>query len=201
MAKAKEVIKEIKMPEIQLNTVVVEIIGKTPLLMDRFPESAMDEILAKQTGLSKSSKRKIRDTKLETKNAVHMTSSGKIGYPVAGFKRGMMESTSFVGDKFFSKKLVSGAVKIVNAEDGLIPITFKKQDVLQHNVGSNIKFTPQFHNWGCKLEIQYDANNISPTDIVTLINYAGFYVGVGSWRPKCRDGGSGEFGMYAVKTK
>jgi len=47
--------------------------------------------------------------------------------------------------------------------------------------------------------VQFDANNITAQDILTLANYAGFYVGVGAWRPKCKDGGSGNFGMYEVK--
>lgn len=201
MTKKKETNKiEILLEPIVVKKIKVTIKGKTPLLMDRFPESAQNSILAKQTGLSKSNKKKVRDTAEETKDAVHMTASGKVGFPIQGFKAGMMECTSFVGDKFFSKKLVAGSVKIVNGEDGLIPLKYKKQTVLRHNISHNIKFSPQFHDWSCELEILYDSNNISAQDILTLINYAGFYVGVGSWRPKCRDKGSGEFGTYEVKT-
>lgn len=193
--------KQVSLAQINVSTFNVEIGGKTPLLMDKFPDEAKKQILAKQTGASKGAKNKVRDVKKETLEAVHRTSTGKIGFPAAGFKRGMMECTSFVGDKFFSKKLVSGAVRIINAEDGLIPIKFKKQDVLEHNVGNVTKFTPQFHDWSCTLEIQYDANNISIQDVITLLNYAGFYNGIGSWRPKGKDGGSGEYGMYEVKQK
>lgn len=197
----KETKKEIGISPIKVGVIKVPIKGKTPLLMDRFPDAAKEQILAKQTGVSKGNKNKIRDIKQETLEAIHTTSTGKVGFPAAGFKRGMMECTSFVGDKFFSKKLVSGAVRIINGEDGLIPIKYKKQDVLEHNVGNVTKFTPQFHDWECELEIQYDENNISARDIITLCNYAGFYNGVGSWRPKGKDGGSGEYGMYEVQLK
>ena len=44
----------------------------------------------------------------------------------------MMECTAFLGDKMFSKKMVSGAVRITNAIDGLILIKSKKQDILKH---------------------------------------------------------------------
>lgn len=196
----KETKLEITIEPIKVKTLIVSLKGNTPLLMDRFPESAQEQILAKQTGLAKGNKKKTRDTAQEIKDAIHITSKGKIGYPVHGFKAGMVECTSFVGDKFFSKKLVSGAVKILNAEDGLIPLKYKKQDVLKHNIAHNIKFTPQFHGWSCELKIQYDSNNISASDIVTLLNYAGFYYGIGAWRPKCRDGGSGEYGTYGVKS-
>ena len=190
---------EVRVQQLNCDTITIPIVGKTPLLMDRMTEEVMEGILKKQTGVAKSGQKKIRDIKTEINKAVHTTSKGKVGFPAAGFKRGMIESATFVGDKFFSKKLISGGVRIINADEGLIPITYKKQDVLQHNIGSNVKFTPQFHGWGCDLVIQYDANNISAQDIVNLLNYAGFYIGVGAWRPKGRDGGSGEFGTFEVR--
>ncbi len=201
MEKTKEKKIEIVLQPINVGRVKVPIKGKTNLLMDKFPEESKRQILAKQSGVAKGNKKKIRDTKQETQEAIHITKSGKIGYPAFGFKKGMMECTAFVGDKAFSKKLVSGAVKIMNIEDGLIPIKFGKQTVLEHNIGPQTKFTPQFHDWSCELDIQYDQNNISAQDIITLLNYAGFYNGVGAWRPKGGGGGSGEYGMYEVVTK
>lgn len=197
----KEKKVEVVLQPINVGRINIKIKGNTPLLMDKFPEEVKKGILAKQAGVSKGNKKKVRDTKQEIQEAIHITSTGKIGYPAFGFKKGMMECTSFVGDKMFSKKLVSGAVKIMNVEDGLIPIKFEKQTVLEHNVGSNTKFSPTFHGWSCELNIHYDQNNISAQDIVTLLNYAGFYNGIGAWRPKGGGGGSGEYGMYEVIAK
>lgn len=188
----------VKLEPLNHKNLTIKIYGKTPLLMDKLPESVMEGIVKKQTGQAKGAKKKVRDLEQEKEDAVHKTSRGIIGFPVAGFKRGMMEVTSFVGDKFFSKKLVSGAVRIINGDDGLVPIKFKKQGILKHNIGSNVKYTPMFEEWSCELVMQYDANNISSQDIMTLLQHAGFYVGVGAWRPKCRDGGSGEYGMYDI---
>lgn len=190
---------EVRVQQLNCNTITVPIVGKTPLLMDRMSEETMENILKKQTGEAKSGSKKLRDLDKEVKLAIHKTSTGKVGFPAAGFKRGMIESASFVGDKFFSKKLVSGGVRILNGEEGLIPIKYSKMDVFQHNIGHNVKFSPQFHDWSCELVIQYDANNISAQDIVNLLNYAGMYIGVGSFRPHCSQGGSGEFGSYSVR--
>ena len=196
---AKETKVEIRLQPLNLATITVPIVGKTPLLMDRFPPEVMKGILDKQTGAAKGAKKKIRDIKDEIKQAIHKTSTGKIGFPASGFKKGMIEAASFLGDKFFSKKLVCGALRIINTEEGLIPIKFKKQDVLEHAIEHNMKFSPQFHDWTCELVIRYDANNISGSDIVTLINYAGMYSGIGAWRAKGKSGGSGEYGSYQVK--
>ena len=180
---------------ISLNRFKVRIVGKTPLLMDKMPDETKMSILAKQTGKSMSIKKQ-RNIEQETKNAVHITSTGEIGFPANGFKAGMIESTSFVGDMYFSKKLIRG-IKIMNTIDGLVPIKYKKQTVLEHTIGANTKYTPQFHEWSCELEILYDSNNVSAEDLVTLLNYAGFYYGIGIWSPRCKSGG--EFGMYEVE--
>ena len=186
--------QEVKIEAINIARVKIPLKGKTPLLIDRFPPDVKQGIIDKQTGKQKSGK-KVRDINNEVKEAIHYTPSGDVGFPAGGFKAGMVESTSFVGDKMFSKKLIRG-IKIINAENGLVPIKFGKQDILEHSVGSNTKFTPQFHDWTCDLLIEFDANNLSETDIVRLLNYAGFYYGIGIWSPRCRSGG--DYGMYEV---
>lgn len=180
---------------IRVASVEIKVIGKTPLLMDKFSDEVKKDILAKQTGIAKSIK-KSRDIDQEIKRAVHFLSNGKVGFPTEGFKKGMIEATSFVGDKFFSKKLVRG-IQFVNGS--MVEIKYKKQDVLEHTIKGITKFSPQFHEWSCELEILYDKNNISTQDIVTLLNYAGFYYGIGCWRPSCQSGGN--FGMYEVEFK
>ena len=195
LVKPQETETQIRIEAINIKKTKFSIKGKTTLLTDAMPEETLKAIQDKQTGKAKSGK-KVRDIDLEIKNAIHTLPDGTVGFPAAGFKAGMIEATSFVGDKMFSKKLIRG-IKIMNAVNGLIPIKFKKQDILIHNVGSNTKHTPQFHDWTCDLIIQYDANNVSDKDIAILINYAGFYSGVGIWSPRCKSGG--EFGMYELQ--
>lgn len=192
----KKEVKEvgIRVQQIDLTTVNFKITGTSPLLMDKFPEEVKKQIEEKQTGKSKA-KKQLRDIDKETISAIHKTTEGQIGYPSIGFKAGLIESTSFIGDKMFSKKLLRG-IQIVNAVEGLVPIEFKKQDVLSHSIQSNTKYSPQFHDWSCILQIQFDKNNISTEDIASLINYAGFYYGIGIWSPRCKSGGG--YGMYKL---
>lgn len=192
--KEKEV-KKVSVLQIKVVKATFPIIGKTPLLSDKMPMETLQAIQKKQTGEAKSNKKQARDIDLEIDNAIHYMADGSIGFPASGFKAGMIEATSFVGDKMFSKKLIKG-LQITNAVNGLVPVKFKKQDILQHNIGSNTKHTPQFHDWTCELEIKFDENNVSTSDIATLINYAGFYSGIGIWSPRCKSGGS--YGMYEL---
>jgi hypothetical protein len=170
-------------------------VGGDALLVDRFPPDVAEAIMKKQTGESKSGKKATRDIKKEIEDAKHRLPDGTVGFPAGAFKSGMIEATSFVGDKYFSKRLIKGVV-ITNAENGLLPIKAKKETVLQHQIGHNTKFSPQLHNWTAEIELEYDANNVGKQDLIRLLNYAGHYFGVGIWSPRAKCGGN--FGRYKV---
>jgi len=208
--KSMKKITEIKVQEncllrpLNLKDMTIDLECLSPLIEDRFPDEVLKEILDKQTGKTKTTK-KLRDLDKESTRAVHFTEGGEVGFPSYGFKKGMVECVPFVssgrGNGAITKKLVSGNVQIINGlpPNDLIPIKFKKQGILKHNIGNVTKHSPIFYDWSCKLVIQYDANNISSQDIATLLDQAGFKMGIGAWRPKGRDGGTGTFGRYRVK--
>lgn len=190
---------EIVVPKLNLGVLKIQIKGKTPLLMDRFPEDVREQILDKQVGKTRG-KKQLRNMDLEYEKAFHRLPNEEIGFPAQGFKSAMIESTSFVGSKDFSKKLLKG-IQIVNSEgNDLIPITYKKISKLKHYPkAGNTKISPMLEDWECELVIQYDQNNISPQDLVNLLNYAGFYYGIGIWSPRAKCGG--KYGMYEIKVK
>jgi len=190
---------EIIVPSLNLGVLKVKIKGKTPLLMDKFPESVREQILDKQVGITKG-KKQMRDMDWEFENAFHKISDKEIGFPAQGFKSAMIESTSFVGSRDFSKKLLKG-IQILNSEgNDLILIKYKKLSKLKHYPkAGNTKISPMLEDWECELVIQYDQNNLSPQDLVSLLNYAGFYYGIGIWSPRAKCGG--KYGMYEVKVK
>lgn len=195
----KEQQLEITVPKLNLGMLKVQIKGKTPLLMDKFPEDVREQILDKQTGKTQG-KKQIRNMDLEYEKSFHKLPNGNVGFPAQGFKSAMIESTSFVGSRDFSKKLLKG-IQIVNSEgNDLIPITHKKIGKLKHYPkAGNTKISPMLEDWECELVIQYDQNNISPQDLVNLLNYAGFYYGIGIWSPRAKCGG--KYGMYEIKVK
>ena len=204
--KAKKILKQVKetalpisVPRLKLALLKIGIKGTTPLLVDKFPETTRTEILEKQMGRTKG-KKQLRDLDIEFENAIHKIDKNKLGFPAQGFKSAMIESTSFVGSRDFSKKLLKG-VQIINSEgNDLIPIKFSKITKLTHYPkGGNTKISPMLEDWECELVIQYDTNNISPQDIVNLLNYSGFYYGLGMWSPRAKCGG--KYGMYEVKIK
>ena len=190
---------EIIVPKLNLGIIKIQIKGKTPLLMDRFPEEVRAQILDKQIGLTKG-KKQMRDMDWEFENAFHKLPNDKVGFPAQGFKSAMIESTSFVGSRDFSKKLLKGIQIMNSAGNDLIEIKHKKLSKLKHYPkAGNTKISPMLEDWECELVIQYDQNNLSPQDLVSLLNYAGFYYGIGIWSPRAKCGG--KYGMYEVKVK
>jgi len=87
---------KVSLPPINRKSFTVTIIGKTPLLMDKFPDEVKKQILDKQRGKSQVNK-KIRDIDHEIYNAIHYDVKGNVSFPIGGIKAGMIESTSFVG--------------------------------------------------------------------------------------------------------
>jgi len=56
-------------------------------------------------------------------------------------------------------------------------------------------FKAEYIEWEATLHILFDNNNISATDIINLLNIAGWYSGIGSRRPE-KNGGA--YGRYRV---
>jgi len=53
---------------------------------------------------------------------------------------------------------------------------------------------PMFVGWKCILPVQFDGNVINQEQIINLINYAGWHIGVGAWRPQ----NMGTYGRFEV---
>lgn len=52
-----------------------------------------------------------------------------------------------------------------------------------------------FHDWSVDLEVEYNKAQLSAEQIINILNWAGFHIGVGGFRKE----NSGNFGMFYVK--
>jgi hypothetical protein len=68
-----------------------------------------------------------------------------------------------------------------------------REDPVKIGMGtSDLRYRGEFFPWAARLQVRFNANVLSPAQILNLINTAGFAVGVGEWRPE-RGGQSGLF--------
>jgi len=182
-------------PQLLKEKIVVKIIGTTPLLMEK-----MDMDVVERYNLKKGKKMSEKDDKLEEEKydaKKHFTDDGKLGYPSTAFLKGMTEVAPYIDG--LDKKRVRGSIRIIG---DIIPIIFEEElkDVRWGKTSGISKaprkiIRPKFTNWSCELEIVYNSQNISAEQVVNLLNWSGFQMGIGGFRPEH----SGTFGQYEVK--
>jgi hypothetical protein len=185
----------INVPMLEKEHIKVKIIGTTPLLMEK-----MDMDVVERYNLKKGRKMSEKDDKLEEEKydaKKHFTDNGKLGYPSTAFLKGMTEVAPYIDG--LDKKRVRGSIRIIG---DIIPIQFKEElkDVRWGKTSGMSKaprkiIRPKFTEWSCELNIVYNAQNISAEQVVNLLNWAGFQMGIGGFRPEH----SGTFGQYEVK--
>jgi hypothetical protein len=68
-----------------------------------------------------------------------------------------------------------------------------REDMVKIAMGTaDLRYRGEFSDWHARLLVRYNANVLSESQILNLINVAGFAVGVGEWRPE-KDGMNGMF--------
>lgn len=189
--------KEVELQKLKKEQITVKIKGVTPLLIDK-----MDMNVVEAYNKKRAHKMTEKDTRLEeekVKDKLHFTDDGNIGFPAAGFAKGMIEVAPYIDG--LDKKLVRGSIRVLG---NIIPIDFKTQVIntawgRQSGISKAPRkiVRPELRDWKCKLEIIYNSSNISAEQIINLLNWAGFQQGIGGWRPE--KGGS--YGQYEVDAK
>jgi len=189
--------KSVLLQGLKKENITVKIVGVTPLLMEKMPVKVIDDIDKKKSRQMVEKDSRSEEDKIPEK--IHYTEDGNVGFPASGFMKGMVEVAPYL--EGLDKKRVRGSVRI---NGNIIPINFENQTVNKaYGKTSGISksprpiMRPEFRGWTCELNITYNAANISLEQIVNLINYAGFHMGVGGWRPAC----SGSYGQYEVATQ
>ena len=185
----------VHLQQLQKKKIVVELIGLTPLMMEK-----MDMDVVERYNLKKGKKLSEKDDKLEEDKyeaKKHLTDNKKVGFPSTAFLKGMVGVAPYIDG--MDMKKVRGSVRILG---DIIPIKYKEEikDIKWGKTSGISKaprkiIRPKFVDWSCKLEIIYNSTNISAEQIINLLNWAGFQMGIGGFRPEH----SGMFGQYEVK--
>jgi hypothetical protein len=186
--------KTIEIPEIKLRRMVVSIEGQTPLLTNRFGETARQKIEDKQQKKARLAK-EARNPEEEFEDAMHVIADGVYGFPAVGIKKALVVA----GGRFADEKMTH-LRGVINIMGDLIPInagkpTMRSDTVRLANGVTSIAYRPQFMPWEMEIPIVFNASIIGEAQILNLFQIAGFAVGLGAWRPEC----NGVFGQFTLK--
>lgn len=190
----KNAVIEIKPPEVE--TVLITIVGDTPLIVHQFTEKAKKEMRDKQAKKAKA-KKDVRDGELEYDQAKYKLDSGKDAFPALAIKQAIVGSARFTDD--VPMTILRGTVFVVadEVETGLVELKYKKvkkiEDMVRVGMGSSdFRYRPYYYDWSIDLKIKYDKSVLSLEQVVNLLTRAGLSQGLGDWRPE-RNGQNGQF--------
>lgn len=186
----------IELAEIKPRTVVLHIVGDSPLIVHNWSEKAKKEIRDKQQGKARL-KKEPKDPQAEYEGAFYRLSDGSPGITTIAFKAAAVDAATQVGG--LTKTFLRGAFHTLGE---LVQIQsdppIMREDMVRVGMGTaDMRYRPEFRNWSVDLVVRFNPNSITLDQLVSLFNMAGFACGVGEWRPS-RDGQFGTFHVDGV---
>jgi len=167
----------------------IPIIGTTPLICHKWSEKAKKEMLAKQTKKASAGKG-AKDPKKDYEDSLYIHPDGGYGFPSVAFKAAAVRAAKQVGMAMTDARVafhVAGELVRIEGDPSM------REDMVRLNgQTADIRYRGEFKAWRTTVEVSFNANMISPEQIVNLFSIAGFSVGVGEWRPE-RNGQYGRF--------
>jgi hypothetical protein len=191
------------MPEIivvkplQVKALEVEVLGTTPLVTHKWSEKAKAMMRKKHAG-DKSKNREVRDPEQECKDATYFLSDGRWGVPAMSLKSAIIKAAH--KDIGVPMTAVRKALFLYADDGDLIaldtPGPKMREDVVRvSNQATDLRYRPEYVEWGVTLRIEYDSEWLTAETIVNLIERAGFGIGIGENRPEK----GGDWGRFEVR--
>lgn len=209
---AKKQTTGIDLPKLDIRLMEVTVIGDSPLIVHAWSEKAKREMLDKQMKKAKGA-REAKSPEEEFKASLYRLSDGGYGFPSVGFKGAAVTAITSVGGmtKVAARQAfhilgedvdVDGVFEGTKARHNLVRIyggdPSMREDTVRIGMGTaDLRYRGEFADWSARLLVRYNGNVLSESQILNIINVAGFAVGVGEWRPE-RDG---SYGMFHVATE
>jgi len=190
--------EKIELKKLKLGKIKVTIIGDSPYLPEPMDFEMLEMYDKKRSNQIYTKDIKSEEDKLLDKK--YLTDDKKEGIPSRAFYNSMIRGSSYL----FERK--DGGMR--NIKEGVIvmgeilPLKWKKKRILKHwGKTSGRSGSPKlilrnaYDNWSCELTIQYNTANISAEQIINVLNWSGFHIGVGAFRKE----NTGNYGLFHVK--
>ena len=195
-------------PPIQQDTLIVSVIGDTPLICHAWGAKAKKQMADAQQGKARQ-KKAPKDPKAEYEDCFYRlpkpkaSSPDMYGFPSIAFKKAICTCATLMEGMYQTTLRRIIGVWAPNGSpgeiEGLVPleyedITMGEDAVRLNGRTADLRYRPYFHGWRTILKVTYLANMITAEQVATLINLAGFAIGVGENRPE-KGGDFGKFHM------
>lgn len=195
MAKKEQTIniKPLKIGKLRL-----KVVGRTPYMPEPMDMAVLDRYDKKKSKQTYDKDELSEEDK--SKEKYYFTSNGKKGIPARAFYNAMIRASSYLFDKKDGgmRNMKEG----VNVLGEIIPLNYKNEVQLTHwGRMSGMTKAPRkiirnsFEDWSCTLDIEYNQSQLSAENIINVLNWAGFHIGVGAFRKEK----TGNYGSFYVE--
>lgn len=178
----------------ETRSVIVEITGKTPILMNN-PKSMMFEEETKGTVVSTTRK---RDPKAEAETRAYKMKDGTLYIPAEAIKGCLVNAASYKKfGKYSAKPIIAGCVQILPQQISLKTKNYEidERTVVIRGRGRVIRARPMVENWKLTFTLEYDAGFIQSGNLIReIMEEGGQRIGIMDFRPAKL----GSFGMFRV---
>ena len=188
----------ITLEEMQQSVLTTRIKGISALIEHKWSEKAIKMMEDKHAGV-KVKNRDVRIPEQEFKDAAYVCEDGRFGFPSGGLKKCMINAAhKDIGlEKTLLKKslfiLPDDTVNNLCAFESDEPLM--RQDIVKVGMGStDLRYRPEFRNWSMIVRIEFDSQSLTLNTILSLVQRAGYGVGLGEMRPEK----GGEYGRFEV---
>jgi len=213
MAKGVATVERVEIKAPNIKSVIIDIIGSSPLVENKFSAKAKQDIIAKQTAGSTSRSKKTRESKDFDKlyeDAIHQANEGWYGIPAPAFRSAMISACRLVGYVMTRAKLAifvlpdgfdkddrTPLVRITKGE----PSRFDAAVRLETGV-CDIRSRPMWEpGWEATVRIEFDADQLTTKDIYNLLYRAGKQIGILEGRPDSKKSNGQGWGLFDLVTK
>lgn len=195
---SKSASKPIKLPELEIEHLELELVSLSSLIMHRWSEKVKKEMLAKHTKQAKASGKEAKDPQRDYEESIYYMEDGRYGFPSTAFKSAFVRAGTYIDDSKIGKMTYLRGAFHVDGE--LVPVYGEpkmREDMVRVGMGQpDIRFRAEFPDWRAVVPVSLNVRALSVEQLLNLANIAGFAVGIGEWRPEKE----GQYGRFRVGT-
>lgn len=187
----------VQIKRLERATIIVPIVGITPLIVHRFDEKSKKMMLDKmQARIKARAPKEARDPDADYERSRYRLSDGRDGFPANGFKHALVDAARYVDSVTMTALRV---MTFVQGEgfDQLVHIIGEpkmREDAVRVGMGTaDLRYRAMYDPWSAELTVSYLPSQIDAESIVNLIDASG-NGGVGEWRPSK----GGTYGRFEV---
>ena len=190
--------EKINIKPLKIGRLKLKIVGRTPYMPEPMDMAVLDRYDKKKSKQSYDKDDISEEDK--SKEKYYFTENGEKGIPARAFYNSMIRASSYLFEK--TDGGMRNVKEGVNILGNILPLKYKKEIQLIHwgRMSGRTKaprkiIRNSFENWSCELEVEYNQEQLSPENIINVLNWAGFHIGVGAFRKEK----TGNYGSFYVE--